>query len=62
MADPPATPPSSDLGGVDRDAHKHRARGKPAEPGQGEALADAKNDTAARPDYESDITPEKNAQ
>lgn len=62
MAEPPASPPSSDIGGVDRDAHKHRARGKPAERGQQQALAAAGEETVARPDYEPDITAKGNAQ
>lgn len=62
MAQPPATPPSSDIDGVDRDAFKHRARGKPAEPGQQEELANAADGTVARPDYEPDITSQGNAQ
>lgn len=61
MAQPPASPPSSDIEGADRDAHKHRARGKPAAPGQQEGLADAAEETVARPDYEDDITSQKNA-
>lgn len=62
MAQPPATPPSSDIEGADRDAHKHRARGKPAAPGQQETLAVAAEETAARPNYEDDVASQKNAQ
>lgn len=62
MPQPPATPPSSDIGGVDRDAHKHRARGKPAVPGQQETLAEAAEETVARPDYVDDITSKTNSQ
>lgn len=62
MAQPPASPPSSDIGGVDRDAHKSRARGKPAEAGQQAKLANAKANSAARPDYHPDIAPEENSQ
>jgi len=62
MAQPPPAPPSSDIGGVDRDAHKSRARGKPAEAGQQAKLADANTDSAARPDHDPDIAPEQNSQ
>lgn len=62
MAQPPASPPSSDIGGVDRDAFKSRARGKPAEPGQQTKLANAKAGNAARPDYDPEIVPPRNAQ
>lgn len=62
MAKPPATPPSSDIEGADRDAYKHRARGKPAKPGQQERLANAAEESVARPDYEDDVEGQENAQ
>lgn len=61
MAQPPASPPSSDIGGVDRDAPRSRARGKPAEPGQQEELEAVRANNSARPNYETDITPPENA-
>ncbi len=61
MAKPPESPPPSDIEGVDRDAHKSRARGKPAVPRQQEQLKRADEDTAARPDYEADVAGEPNA-
>ncbi len=51
MAKPPEAPPSSDIEGVNRDAHKSRAYGKPAEPEQQESLKKSGEETVARPDY-----------
>lgn len=62
MAEPPTTPPSSDIGGVDRDAYKSRARGKPAVAGQQAKLAGAREDSAGRPDADPEIAPEENSQ
>lgn len=62
MAQPPKTPPSSDIHGVDRDGGKSRARGKPAEPHQQEVMLKAKEKASARPDYDPDIAPETNSQ
>lgn len=62
MAEPPATPPSSDIGGVDRDEKKIIARGKPPHPRQQEILGDTTDGDAARPGYHDDIASEGNAQ
>ena len=62
MAQPPASPPSSDISGVDRDESKTIARGKAPDPEQQEKLINVGDENAARPNYESDITSEGNSQ
>lgn len=61
MAKPPASPPSSDIKGVDRDEARTIApRGKPA-PDQQEQLAGVADQNAARPPYDPKISPQGNA-
>ena len=62
MPKPPEAPPSSDIEGVDRDAGKSSARGKPADPEQQHELARADRETVARPNYDADASGEENAQ
>lgn len=62
MAQPPASPPSSDIGGVDRDEKKIIARGKPPNPEQQEMLGGTTPGDAARPKYHDDVTPKGNSQ
>lgn len=49
MANPPATPPSSDIEGVNRDA-RAGVPSKDSKPDPGAALDKAKDESAARPD------------
>lgn len=62
MAQPPSTPPSSDLGGVHRDGGKLVGRRKAADADEQDALARGKEQNRARPDYQSDIAAKGNAQ
>ena len=62
MAEPPATPPSSDINGVDRDEAKIIARGKSPDPQQQEMLYGTTPGDVARPDYDPEIAPKGNSQ
>jgi hypothetical protein len=61
MAEPPASPSSSDLTGVDRDQPKLVRRGKLPEENQ-EVLCTPQREDAARPPNDPEISPEGNAQ
>lgn len=62
MAQPPSSPPSSDIGGVDRDEKKIIARGKAPDPQQQEKLEAVRPKSAARPPYDPDMEREGNPQ
>ncbi len=61
MAKPPASPPSSDIKGVNRDEAKVVAAGREPSSDQQEQLAAVADRDAARPPYDSQITPQGNA-
>ena len=62
MPKPPASPPSSDLSGVNRDSGKVVREGKRSEPHPQNELQRAADETAARPDYDPEIASKGNAQ
>lgn len=62
MAEPPSTPPSSDIGGVDRDEPKIVARSNAPDPKQQEHLAEVRPKSAARPLPDHEINKEGNPQ
>lgn len=59
MAQPPASPPSSDIAGVHRDESKVVTERKASDP---EQLVEAAEETVARPDYDPDIASKGNSQ
>jgi hypothetical protein len=61
MAQPPTSPPSSDIEGINRDEAKTVARGKPPAPDQQEQLGARTKENAARPPYDPEITPQPNS-
>lgn len=61
MAKPPASPPSSDIKGVNRDEAKVVAGGKEPSSHQQEQLAAVADGDAARPPHDPQITPQGNA-
>lgn len=62
MADPPASPSSSDVDGVSRDRAKTVARGKAPVRNQQQALAKTSREDVARPRADPEISPEGNSQ
>ena len=62
MAQPPATPPHSDIGGVDRDGGKLIAQRKTPDPDQQEKLYGTTPGDVARPEYDPEIAPKGNSQ
>lgn len=62
MADPPASPSSSDVDGANRDRAKTVARGKPPMHDQQQVLAKRAREDVARPPEDPEISAEGNAQ
>lgn len=61
MTQPPPSPPSSDIKGVDRDEAKSVALRKTPLPDQQEKLAAAHDQDAARPPHDPQIAPQGNS-
>ena len=62
MAQPPAAPPSSDIGGVDRDEPKIAARTRKPDPKQQEDYQRLEQENVARPPNDPEITSKGNSQ
>lgn len=62
MADPPASPSSSDVNGASRDRSKTVARGKPPLQDQQQVLARQAREDVARPLADPEISVKGNAQ